>query len=344
MKKIKDLLLIGLIMVCVLNDSVVAAAKPASEMSHGEVIEQFISDNVLGEDISYERADKFLSKLEEYAALRMILNTEDGYIKSEFKKDEDLNLSHAQELNILDYLKTYGEKHDKLDKDEDFKEMREVPEFSLKDDWYLKSPRSKEIPQALWPFMSTYSANRKIVLEPVFMMDQIVSGYTAPNQTVTIKTETYGFDHDNNESFEVVSDETGRFEIKVDSIVFQSKISVYGLENIEDVHVFQYKPTALEHPSGKLKLERFFMGQSVLKGKTLPNTTIRIAPANGYGTSAFEVGQSDPNGNFQIDNPLVVVNEKRLMLKVFIQDKETGETIEVVPYPWTEEEFARVKW
>ena len=111
---------------------------------------------------------------------------------------------------------------------------------------------------------------------------------------------------------------------------------------ITDLYGYGYIPTALEHPSGLLKLERYYKDVGTIEGYTYPNAEVSIAYLDGYAGTSYSV-TADNEGYFYWDQG-AVRRDNSFTTAVVVTHPETGEEISVVPYPWTQSELDNAVW
>lgn len=220
-------------------------------------------------------------------------------------------------------------------------------------DWHRTTPRMRpEIPDVTWLLMSHHAQSGKILVEPIYLAEPIISGYADPNSDVAIEWLLNNPYVEDQVSYyhTVTTNDRGYFEFAIDREVNQimpaSIITVSNLGPsggaITDLYGYGYIPTALEHPSGLLKLERYYKDVGTIEGYTYPNAEVSIAYLDGYAGSGYSV-TADSEGYFYWDQG-AVRRDNSFTTAVFVTHPETGEEISVVPYPWTQSELDNAIW
>lgn len=218
-------------------------------------------------------------------------------------------------------------------------------EWSLPEDWRMLSPRRLDVPPVTW-VLTSVGNGEDIAIEPIFGQEGIVSGYINPNYTVEVKTvNVYG---DNATSFYTGQpNQDGYFSIDADvTFGMEPSIKIFdGNGRVvyeSDLEVYQYRPTALEHESGYLTLERYFIGQDYMEGYTYPGAEVSFFYLDGYASTGRPSVTADSTGYFYAEVPGHQTAKKTTLVSVM--HPETGEKITVAPYPWTQEELDNAQW
>lgn len=219
----------------------------------------------------------------------------------------------------------------------------------MPEDWHRKAPRKDaSIPDVTWLLMSEQADQGKLLIEPLYSSEKILSGYTNPGDQILISYNINPpfYDGDDPEMLEnqVTSDQEGYFEVYLDEASLWSQVRVENLSDgamIDSVKMYQYVPTALAHPTGNLELERFMLNQGYIEGWTYPDVEITLIELNGY-TNVSRTTYSDYTGHFI--SQVVNQEDQRVTVIVQVQDPETGQVLEVTPYPWTQYELDHVYW
>lgn len=220
-------------------------------------------------------------------------------------------------------------------------------------DWHRTTPRMRpEIPDVTWLLMSHHAQSGKLLVEPIYLSEAIISGYADPNSDVSIEWLLNSPYHDDQSSYyhTVGTNDQGYFEFIIDREVNQIlPSSILTVSNLgpsggalTDIPMYGYIPTALEHPSGLLTLERYYREVGDIEGYTYPYAEVSIAYLDGYAGS-IETVTADSEGYFywkkgatRRDNSYTTV--------AIVTHPETGEEISVVPYPWTPSELDNAVW
>lgn len=218
-------------------------------------------------------------------------------------------------------------------------------EWTLPHDWRMLSPRRGDVPPVTWVLLS-HGDEQTIAIEPVFHDDGIVSGFINPNYSVEIYTQNVNT-KEISANYSAQPDASGYFSTKTDATVATPPTirivdEVGQLVFEKGLGVQEYRPTALEHDSGYLTLERYFVDQNYMEGYTYPNATVEIFTLSGYASTGGNTTKSDSNGYFYIQTPPHSSNLTTNIVSVI--HPETGENISVAPYPWTTWELENAVW
>lgn len=218
-------------------------------------------------------------------------------------------------------------------------------DWQLPDDWRMLSPRRGEVPPVIWLLTAT-SDGVNFAIEPVTHQEGIVSGYINPSYRVEVTTLETMTDK-KSATLYGTPDEQGYFSIDADATVGK-KPTIKIFDQHEKViyetelGVFQYQATALEHDSGLLTLKRYFINQYFMEGYTYPYAEVTVMYLDGYASTGFPPITADENGYFYAEIPGHQTNLKTNVVSVSHPD--TGESISVAPYPWTEAELDDAPW
>lgn len=223
--------------------------------------------------------------------------------------------------------------------------MSSTTDWALPHDWRMLSPRLGDVPPVTWVMLSE-GDGRSIAIEPVFAGDGIVSGFIPPNYWVEVDIGDV-MQNIIHRTLTAYPNESGYFSIDAEATVgMPPSIRVFNEQGQvvfqTDLGIVQYYPTALAHESGYLTLERYFVGQGYVEGYTYPNATVNFWPLNGYATVASPPIQADSNGYFFKETARHINNLTTTIVSV--EHPETGETISVAPYPWTQWELDNAVW
>lgn len=212
------------------------------------------------------------------------------------------------------------------------------------EDWRMLSTRRGDIPPVTWELLSTKLD--QLVIEPVFQQDGLVTGYVNPLYTIVVTTKQTMNDEVQS-VIEVTPNEAGYFSVEasasVGNIPTIKILNDVGEQVYEaELSVVQYKPSALEHNSGYLTLERYFVDQSYIEGYTYPFAEVNIMQLDGYASIGIPPVTADSNGYFYAD---VKAHQNNLTTNlVTVSHPETSEPITVSPYPWTQFELDNANW
>lgn len=217
-------------------------------------------------------------------------------------------------------------------------------DWSLPNDWRMLSPRRKDVPPVAW-VLTSVGDGETIAIEPVYQGEGVVSGFINPNYSVEVTTKNV-FTDEMSAVFAATPDSSGYFTVDANAtigtpptikVLNESGQNVYEME----LGIYQYRPTALEHESGYLTLERYFVDQGYFEGYTYPNAEVKVTHVNGYATT-MENAVADSNGYFHVEG---FRHQNNLTTTVItVTHPETGEEILVAPYPWTEWELENAEW
>ncbi len=217
-------------------------------------------------------------------------------------------------------------------------------DWSLPHDWRMLSPRRQDVPPVTW-VLTSVGDGETIAIEPVFHGEGIISGYINPDYSVEVTTKNV-FTDEMSAVFAATPDSSGYFTVDANAtigtpptikVLNESGQNVYEME----LGIYQYRPTALEHESGYLTLERYFVDQGYVEGYTYPNAEVKVTHVNGYATT-MENAVADSNGYFHVEG---FRHQNNLTTTVItVTHPETGEEILVAPYPWTEWELENAEW
>lgn len=226
--------------------------------------------------------------------------------------------------------------------------QNESTDWTLPHDWRMLSERRQDVPPVAWVLMSS-GDDETIAFEPVIYREDVISGYMNPLYTFELWTETpnsgeksplmtgqpnsdgyFAFSHPN---LKIIP----RDFVKV-NVFDENGYTVYQ----DALEVYEYRPTALAHDSGYLTLERYFLNQDYVEGYTYPYATVTITSTVGLGDGFWQTVQADANGYFYL-----AVRGHDYKFQTYaagVSHPETGESIFVIPYPWTEWEYENAKW
>lgn len=216
--------------------------------------------------------------------------------------------------------------------------------WSVPEDWRMLSTRRGEIPPVTWELLSTQLD--KLVIEPVLMQDGWVTGYVNPLYKIVV-TMTQTMNDEILSVIETTPNEQGYFSIDADAAVGRVPTITILNEQGQQVYeaelpIVQYKPSALEHESGYLTLERYFVGQSYIEGYTYPFAEVNIMQLDGYASTGIPPITADSKGYFYAD---VKAHPNNLTTNVVtVSHPDTMEPITVSPYPWTPAELDNANW
>lgn len=221
-------------------------------------------------------------------------------------------------------------------------------------DWHRITPRMRpEIPDVTWLLMSHHANSGRLLIEPIYSSEAVVSGYTDPNSEVKIEWLHGDVGMDLNDYtgnyFVATSNDQGYFELKIDketnpfSIMSKLTVTNTGPSGgaLTGIPIFGYTPTPLEHPSGYLTLERLYKDIGDIEGYAYPNAEVLVAYSDGYAGTASHV-TADETGYFFW--PGHARSNNLFTTGVSVTHPETGEEILVMPYPWTQEELDSAQW
>ena len=216
--------------------------------------------------------------------------------------------------------------------------------WSVPEDWRMLSSRRGDIPPVTWELLSTQLD--ELVIEPVFPQDGLVTGYVNPLYNIVV-TMTQTMNDEVLSVIEATPNDEGYFSIDADAAVGRVPTITILNEQGQQVYeaelpIVQYQPTALEHESGYLTLERYFVGQSYIEGYTYPFAEVNIMQLDGYASTGISPITADSNGYFYAD---VKAHPNNLTTNVVtVSHPETLEPITVSPYPWTQAELDNANW